>query len=85
MTQAIVWVNFKLHEDGPVFHGEFDPAARAASCNAASSMTTGSGPTANRRNRPSPFLPPAEKTIFNPRRLHLTGVPSGSFRFIGLM
>ena len=46
-------------------------------------MTTGSGLTASRRINPSPFLVPTERTIFRPRRLHFTAVPSSSFVFIG--
>ena len=61
------------------------PAAWAASCKAASSIATGSGLTSRLRMSPSPFLPPAVRVIFKPRRLHLTGVPSSRLVFIGWM
>ena len=61
------------------------PAFFAASCSAASSITIGSGPTWSRRISPSPFFSPAVSTIFRPRRLHFTIVPSSSVVFIGLM
>src|SRR5262249_23233255 len=61
------------------------PAAFAASCNAAASITTGSLLTCNRRIRPSPLRVPTVSVIFNPLRLQPTRVPSGSFAFIGLM
>src|SRR4051812_44990339 len=59
------------------------PAAFAASCNAAFSITVGSLLTSRRRIRPSPFFVPTDKVILRPFRLQETRVPSGSLVFIG--